>query len=472
MIQPGERVAREALLDQVAAYIRFKLALLYDEIRIGSIELAQLGLIALAIALQTLVVLTPGHFRPTPIPYYAWQVVLGSFASLAIALIATLNFKRFLGIRIRRLLCCFALVAICGLPLVAFFVASPGALRMLNGAPYGNDGAMMDQYAAGQVLQARNPYVATNVVTALASINAPCTTTTPLMDGQFRGARSYPSEAAVQQACYNVLHFRPRTIPPEFESKYNYPAGAFLLILPFVWAGLHDVRLLYFLAIVAIGVYLWFQTSRSLRLLIPLLFLANVPLVLNVIGGQPDPIYALCLLLGFAEWRARRLSPLAMGLSVATKQLAWFYVPFYLVVVGRNLGWRECARRVGIMSLVFLALNGPFIAQSPGAYIASISAPMADPMFPIGMGIVALFSSTVLPMIPKVAFTVMEGFTWLAGTLATLRLHILTPASCAVLAVVPLFFAWRSLDNYFYLVPFIALAIALRERRQGQRMEA
>jgi uncharacterized membrane protein len=288
------------------------------------------------------------------------------------------------------------------------------------------------------------------------------------MDGQFRGTRGYPSEAAMRQVCYNVLHFRPHTIPPEFESKYNYPAGAFLLIVPFVWAGLHDMRFLYFLAIVGMCVYVWGQTSRSLRPLIPLLFLADVPLVLNLTGGQPDPLYMLFLLLGFAEWRARRLSSVAMGVAIATKQLAWFYLPFYLIVVGRNLGWREAVRRCGVISAIFFVTNGAFIAQSPSAYFASITAPMSDPMFPLGMGLVALFASGALPMIPKLAFTLMEGISWAGSAGVALRSRLLTPASGAVLAVIPLFFAWRSLDNYFYLVPFLVLAIILRERRLQQ----
>jgi uncharacterized membrane protein len=158
-----------------------------------------------------------------------------------------------------------------------------------------------------------------------------------------------------------------------------------------------------------------------------------------------------------------------MGIATATKQLAWFYVPFYLIVVIRNLGWREGLRRVGIMAAIFAVTNGPFIVQSPGAYIASIGAPMADPMFPLGMGLIALFSSNVLPMLPKLFFTCFELGAWILALFGFLRLRWLSPASGVVLSTVPLFFAWRSLDNYFYLVPFIALAVVLAE--QGARAD-
>jgi hypothetical protein len=311
------------------------------------------------------------------------------------------------------------------------------------------------------VLHDHNPYLKTNIVTALAAIDAPATTTTPLMDGQFRGARSYPSEEAVQQAFMNDLLHSPRTIPPEFESKYNYPAGSFLFILPFVWLGIHDLRFLYALAVIAMGAYLWKKMDTSLRFLIPFLLLSNVPLIVLGVGGQPDPLYGLALMIGYAEWTTPWLSPLAMGFAAGTKQLAWFFLPFYFVLVVQKLGWREAMRRLGVIALIFLILNGPFIVQSPAAYLASITGPMTDPMFPLGIGIIGMFVSGVLPMLPKLTFAIAEMVAWAGGVALFARVRLLTPASAMVLGALPLFFAWRSLVNYFYLVPLLALAAAL-----------
>jgi hypothetical protein len=293
----------------------------------------------------------------------------------------------------------------------------------------------------------------------LAAIDAPATTVTPLMNGQFRGARAYPSEAAIQQAFLNVLHFRPRTIPPEFESKYNYPAGSFLFILPFAWAGIHDMRFLYALAIVLMGAFIWTRLPRALRPLVPLILLADVPVVVLAAGGQPDPLYGIFLMVGVAEWTTPWLSPSMMGIAIGTKQLAWFVAPFYVLLVAREFGWREAARRLGIMSLIFVVLNGPFILWSPTAYLQSVFGPITDPMFPLGVGAIALFVANVLPMIPKLVFTVAELASWAGSTLAFARYRWLTPAGAVVLAALPLFFAWRSLVNYFYLVPLLVLAV-------------
>jgi uncharacterized membrane protein len=343
-----------------------------------------------------------------------------------------------------------------------------GVSQIQTGQPPGNDGAVMDLYAAKRALGGFDPYHKANIMSALSALNAPCTTTTPLMDGQFRGTTDYPSDTAVQQVCMNAFRYRPRTIPPEFESKYNYPSGSFLFILPFVWAGLSDMRFLYAFALLVMGAYIAFRMPRSLRFLVPALVLADVPLIKMTSDGQPDPMYALFLMIGYAEWTSPWLSPIFLGLAIGTKQLAWFFVPFYLLLALRRFGWKDVARRMGVMSAVFLAMNGVFIAESPSAYFSSIAGPMLDPMFPLGVGAIALFIANVIHMLPKLTFTVAEFAAWAGGVLAAARLRFLAPAAGAVLAALPLFFAWRSLMNYFYLVPLIALAIALADMQRRQ----
>lgn len=466
MIQSGERQAAPPLIERVTSLLHYKVSLLLAEVLVGSPDLARLGLVGLALAIQTWTLNSPGHFRPAGEWYFAVLVSAGTMASLVLSFLVTMPVQRIVGRRSRQTLAAAALAILALLSVYGLVNAYNRIQSMSHGPPYNNDGAVMDLYAAQQVRHGHNPYLKTSIVPALADLDAPAITTTPLMRGQFRGALAYPSEDAIQQVFLNVLRYQPRTIPAEFESKYNYPAGSFLFILPFVWAGLHDMRFLYALAVVGMGLYLRWRLPIALRPLAPLLLLSAAPLLLLTVGGQPDPLYGLFLMVGYAEWSAPWLSPAAMGLAVGTKQLAWFFVPFYLIMIARHFGWREAMRRAGIVAAVFFALNAPFILQSPNAYVSSIAGPMSDPMFPLGMGIIALFVSNVLPMLPKAAFTLAEFGVWTGSALAFLRTRYLTSASGIVLAALPLFFAWRSLVNYFYLVPLLALAAVLAARWQ------
>jgi hypothetical protein len=467
MVEPASRAVAVPGRYRAPLAIVGRVLLLRDEVVVASADLARFGLVALALALQTAVLASPGHFRPAGQWYFAAFVALGTLASLGLCLMATLPLRDVLHLRLRRGLAVAAFVALPILSIMGAWHGVLGVRSVLSHTPPSNDGAVMDIYAARQVLKGHDPYKKTSIVAALAALNAPATTTTPLMDGQFRGARAYPSAGAVYTVFLAVLKGRPHTIPPEFESKYNYPAGSFLFILPFLWAGIHDMRFLYALAVVLMGVYLWKRSPRALRPLVPLIVLGNVPLVILTAGDQPDPIYGLFLMLGYAEWASPWISPLAVGVAAGTKQLTWFFLPFYFLLIARELGWREATRRVGIIAAVFTVMNAPFFLQSPSSYIASISGPMADPMFPLGIGIIALFVSNGLPVLPKVVFTIMEIGAWAGGVVGWMRVRsVATAAAGAVLGALPLFFAWRSLVNYFYLVPLLALAIVLAEPAQ------
>ncbi len=454
-----ERIGGQPAQSRLLLSALYRLHLLRSEIAIASVDLARLGLVTLALGLQTAVLYSPGHFRPATDAFFVIFVPLGTLVSLALCLTATLPSRRFASVRLRRAIGIFAFAALPILAITGFTSVQAGFSSVLAGTPYANDGAAMDQYAAQQVLHGEDPYQEASIVQALAGINAPATTVTPLVAGQFRGTVAYPSDSAIQSVFLNVQRHQPGTIPPEFESKYNYPAGSFLFILPFLWAGVHDMRFLYALAILAMGWYLASRMPYALRPLVPLLILADVPLMALTAGGQPDPIYGLFLLIGYAEWRAPKVSPALMGLAIATKQLAWFFIPFYLLLIVREHGWREAMRRSGIMVGVFLLLNGVFIVQSPRGYVTSIAGPMTDPMFPLGIGVIALFVSNLLPMIAKVAFTAAELAVWAAGLAANIRFRAFAPAAGVVLGALPLFFAWRSLVNYFYLVPLLTLAV-------------
>jgi hypothetical protein len=467
MILRGERAVGRAAHARLGLAPRYALANLMTEVAVGSAELAALGLISFCLVIQTIIFVSPGHFRPVPVPALSIFVSLGTLAALSLAFCAWVPIRTRLPLRIRQGLCASAIAALGILSVIGTVDAINGTLGVVAGAGYSNDGAVMDLHAAKQVLVGHNPYQKASISAALADVNAPSQTTTPLMVGPFAGTYVYPMPAAIDRVFNDNVRLRPGVIPPEFESKYNYPAGSFLFILPFVWAGFNDMRLLYVLAAVLMGAYVCWRMPRALRPLGPALVLANVPLVVMTAGGQPDPIYGLFLMVGFAEWPSRWVSPLAMGISIATKQLAWFFLPLYIVLIARQLGWREAIRRAGMMAAVYGAVNLPFILQSPGSYASSLTAPLADPMFPLGVGVVAIFVANLLPMLPKATFTAMEVGAWILSVAGAVRFRAHVPAAAMVaLGAIPLFFAWRSLTSYFYLVPLLVAAVLFAERQR------
>ena len=58
---------------------------------------------------------------------------------------------------------------------------------------------------------------------------------------------------------------------------------------------------------------------------------------------------------------------------------------------------------------LFALVNLPFVVMDPRAWLAGVSAPVADPMFPRGAGIILLVVNNVLPLWPPLAYTALEA---------------------------------------------------------------
>ena len=179
------------------------------------------------------------------------------------------------------------------------------------------------------------------------------------------------------------------------------------------------------------------------------------------VGGSADLLYALPLV-GAWLWRERRWSGLLLGIAAATKQLAWFFAPFYLLAVLSRQGWRVALRRSVEAFAVFAVTNLPFVVVDPGAWLAGVTAPVADPMFPRGAGLIFLVVNHLLPLWPPLAYTAMELVAFAVCLVVAWRSRRTSPELGAVLATLPLFFAYRSLFSYFFLLPLFAFAGVVR----------
>jgi hypothetical protein len=83
---------------------------------------------------------------------------------------------------------------------------------------------------------------------------------------------------------------------------------------------------------------------------------------------------------------------------------------------------------------------------------------MTDPMFPIGGGLAALLTAGLLHIKSSLPFDILEGIASIATILWYFRYCKRYPQTGPILAIMPLFFAWRSLWSYFFYAGTIALA--------------
>lgn len=333
---------------------------------------------------------------------------------------------------------------------------------------YGNDAVGVTICATDRWLKGENPYVSVNAIQCLNENDMPSFKTTPLQAGAFATIRGYPSRQQLDQAYSTVLRSGWKH-PKEFESWFSYPAASFLIPAVYVAAHLHDLSVLYVLCyLVLVGVIVWRAPGRTARRFALIAVAANAALWPTVISGNTDAQYTLLILLAWAGRRHRWPSALALGLAVASRQPAWFYLLFYAVLIGKTEGRRELLWRLGIVLGVAGLTNLPYLIASPGPWLAGVLGPMRDPMFPRGTGLISLSALSngtlgAVPLGPRGLYSLLEAL----GLLASLALYWRTcrahPGTGLVLAPVALFFAWRSLYSYFLPISLLALYPALVE---------
>jgi hypothetical protein len=338
---------------------------------------------------------------------------------------------------------------------------------------YPNDGTTLDHYAAQQLLEGHNPYVTTDIVSAIRLYSQDPEHTTALGRGVFAPLfpLNYPDPAQLRQVFATEPVGHPNQVV-DFESHLSYPALAVLPLIPLAWAGLPSVTPFFVLCFLALVALLVLAVPLQLRPWVVLLALADAPLLDATVGGVLDVFYILLLVIAWRWWRRPLLSTIFLGLAIAAKQLAWFFLPFYIILIWRERGWREAAARLGGAGAIFLLINAPFLLNNPQAWLAGILAPENSAMFPSGSGLVHLSLAGLLPLAPQPVYTLLELLA-LAGCLVWYWRHMKSyPETIGlVLAVLPLFFAWRSLTTYFYFVGLPAVILLIASASWQQRRQ-
>jgi hypothetical protein len=321
-----------------------------------------------------------------------------------------------------------------------------------------NDATALCHQATENLIEGDNPYAEANVVTAMIKFSGSYDKLTPLREGSFAEVFPYPTTEDLEQLWQEASQ-SPEQVPPELETKLGYPAGCFLLPAPFVLMGMDDIRLVYLIFILPALAYVVLKAPKNLRLLLIGAILISLEIWNSVAAGETGSLCFPFLLLAWILPRKHLwLSALFMGVAVATKQVAWFFMPFYLILIFRTMGMKRMLSVLAIVAGVFLVTNVPFIISDPKLWLASIMAPMTDNLFPLGVGIITLVTGGILDIQSSLIFSVLELFIGGLAIIWYFRYCLRYPHTGPLLAVLPLFFAWRSLWPYFFYADVIILA--------------
>jgi hypothetical protein len=322
---------------------------------------------------------------------------------------------------------------------------------------YTSDDIYDNQYDALLTLRGDNPYDGDHLIASLDYFHT--NGTTPLQRGSFSHLLLSPTATQIH-AILAAYRANPNAPHPEVSplTVHSYPAGAFLVYLPFVWAGLPSMTPAQFALWLALVLGLLALAPPSWRLTVALLALCNFAGLARILNGDFDIWWIAALILAWAFASSRIRSAALIGIACAIKQTAWFLAPFYLIWTWRELGPREALRRAGIALAAFLVVNLPWLLMSPRAWLTSIFVPMSLPMFPGGVGLIGLTLAHILPLFPRQIYTILEGGAMLALLGLYWRVAHRVPMLGLFIGLAPLLMAWRADERYFLTMALLAIA--------------
>jgi hypothetical protein len=325
---------------------------------------------------------------------------------------------------------------------------------------YTSDDLYDNQYNALLTLRGQNPYVGDHLIASLDyfHING----YTPLERGQFSNPFAPPTATRIH-AILAAYRAHPNAPHPEVSplTIHSYPAGAFLVYTPFVWAGLPSMTPAQFTLWLALVLGIMAIAPPSWRLTVTLLALCNFAALERILTGDFDIWWIAPLVLAWALASSRFRSAALIGLACAIKQTAWFLAPFYLIWAWRAFGPREALRRAAIALAAFLLINLPWILVSPRDWLTSVFVPISLPMFPGGVGLIGLTLAHLLPLYPRLVYTILEGGVMLGLLAVYWRVATRAPTLGLFIGLAPLVMAWRADERYFLLLSLLAVAAVI-----------
>jgi uncharacterized membrane protein len=321
------------------------------------------------------------------------------------------------------------------LALILSCVFSTYVIVHLLSTSYGGDPLVFNHYSASLVLKGQNPYVHSM-------------------------APGY-SELGVAE------HVISPTLSGGVIDNFTYPALSFLLYVPFLWAGVTDIRWISLLFYIAAYSLIYFKSPKPLRPVI-LLPLFIIPSILDNIGGNDDMVWVVFLIPMALYMTNTRLSGLFYGIACAFKQTPLILAPFLLIWIWKSNESMDRKHRLlklvefsAISGATFVAFNLPFIIADAHAWCVGVLAPFTAATVPHGSGL-SMLSQVGLLDLPKSFYTIATVLV----TLTLLEIYFVyfqkIRYAIWLFPAIIFWFAYRSLDNYFiFWIPLLLISFSI-----------
>ncbi|MEW9491225.1 MAG: hypothetical protein TQ35_0003355 [Candidatus Aramenus sulfurataquae] len=182
---------------------------------------------------------------------------------------------------------------------------------------------------------------------------------------------------------FNEYYFGTPLTTGGMVTNLGYPALSFILEVPSLLLHFPPTYTFFsFYLLTVFAIYAKFRRTSVFTAMMPGI-LANPNFAYYPAGGVTDIVWVFFVVLSLIVSDAK-LKGVLYGLAVSFKQTPWILLPFYILHMKRE--GKSVVDFAFYSLLVFLVINGYFIAISPVLYFKDILSPVTSPLLGIGFG--------------------------------------------------------------------------------------
>ncbi len=243
----------------------------------------------------------------------------------------------------------------------------------------------------------------------------------------------------------------------------EYPALYFISLVPFYLLGqfnTYNVSHLYF--IVGFCVYLFILmlvvsgASRKEFLRRPnYVMLLFIVLAVFLVSSITDFLMLALLIIAYMEINSKYIF-IILGIVASMQELLWIPVLLFLIYYINNKGLRKGLMAVAGTAVVFLAINGYFIALSPSAFFGSVFAPINGNVLPAPWGAFGYLLLNAYP-IPLSSFSTLFYLAVLVSIIAIAYTN--DKRLIGLLSLLPFMMLYHGIAPYYsFFLSFFAMS--------------
>ena len=277
---------------------------------------------------------------------------------------------------------------------------------------------------------------------------------TPYRSGPLASVKVYPTPAQILAAANSPDHggqrlFSPLGKPP-LDPLAAVPVAGAAAPIRALWTLLPIAVLLG--VVLTVAGPLW-PAAGGLLLLS---YFLNGSAVNFAANGNAEAFAYVLLALSVIFLRRPWLSAICLGLAIGSNQLAWFFLPGYVLLCWDDGRWRQRILGVGATLLVAVV---PLVVRYPDSLLAVYNSLRAH-TFPLGSGPSELVLARFWSGPPRIVWLLATGL-----AIAAIFLWGMSSSKwrvgAAVLTLAAFWLSWRSLDEYLAQIPLLTLVLIL-----------